>query len=674
MNVRASFHFLFPSLRRRRLARSVATLLSAGAILSAAHAQTDDLTQLTLEELDALSISAASKRAQPVFETPAAVSVLLPVDIRRTGHSSIAESLRLIPGVHVIDQLPGRNAVGIRGGNGLQSTKLLVLVDGRSVYNPFYGTVEWPNADVQLDDLARVEVVRGPGSTLWGANAVNGVINVISKDAHNTQGGVISVRGGSAEPLQGHVRYGGTAGKNTAFRVYATGADTALAAGPLSDDPMTGYKYARAGFRTDSTVGDRFNLTWQGEHFRSVRTILDDPSRAQTTSLLGRLSAKDIAGGELQLQLYADNFRNRSALRDLPADGAFPFSLNEDTSNFDLDLTHHFHVGENHDIIWGGGARFTSNQVDASAALSLIEPKNKSWLFNFFAQDEITLVPKKIRLTVGSKFEHHETIGDEVQPGIRLAWTPTHQHTLWSAYSRSVRAPSRAEREVLITLARIPATVFTPAFRADVSGNPVFGAEINNAYEIGWRWRPSHRFQTDLTAYHFAYSHVRNLRETTTVEPGPPPTVVQRYTIINDSDASTHGIEFSTQWRATDRWEMNAGVARGDSHTAADMTSPFITPDYAIPTWLWHVGSWWQLPEDLEFSTTLYGTGENKLASLPGYLRMDAQLSWHPRPDVELTLGVQNAGDPRHPESITGTATPFVEVRRNVFARIQWRF
>ncbi|HEY9155958.1 MAG TPA: TonB-dependent receptor plug domain-containing protein, partial [Opitutaceae bacterium] len=205
---------------------SVASSAASQSANASASAATDDLTDLSLEQLHDLSISAASKRAEPLFETPAAVSVLLPVDLQRAGSQSIAESLRLVPGLHVIEALPDQWDVGVRGGNGIQSTKLLVLVDGRSVYDPFYGGVIWENAEVALDDLARVEVVRGPGATLWGANAVNGVINVISKDARDTQGGVVSVRSGTGEPTEAHVRYGDQLNSNTWVRVYAGGSST----------------------------------------------------------------------------------------------------------------------------------------------------------------------------------------------------------------------------------------------------------------------------------------------------------------------------------------------------------------------------------------------------------------------------------------------------------------
>jgi iron complex outermembrane receptor protein len=663
----------------RRLLPLAAALLAASACLVRAQtaesaSEKTDFTQLTLEELDALSISAASKREQPLFETPGAVNVLLPVDIRRTGHGSIAESLRLIPGVHVIDQLPSRPSVGVRGGNGIQSTKLLVLADGRSVYGPFYGSVDWSDADIHIDDLARVEVVRGPGATLWGANAVNGIINVISKDAHDTQGGVIAVRAGNAESVQGHVRYGGKAGRQTAFRVYATGSDTQLAPGSLADDPLGDFALRRFGLRTDSNLTDQSSLTFQADHLHSTRTQNDDPSTAQTTSFLSRWRAREIAGGNLQLQVYYDQHLARAAKADQLANGAIPSSINEDTSNVDFDLTHHLRLGSRQNVIWGGGARHTTNTIQSTDTLFVADPRNASWLFNFFIQDEIAVTPKQLRLTLGTKLEHHETIDWQVLPNARLAWLPNSRHTLWAAASRAVRAPSRGEREVLLTLARMPASGFFPAVRVEVAGDPQFDAEINNAREIGWRWRPTSRFQTDVTGYYFDYDHVRNLREETLFEPGLPPTVVQRYTITNDGEAYARGVEASAQWRVSDNWELNAGIARGSAHPESNVSNALITSDYAVPDWLWHVRSWWQLPRDFEFSTAVYGVGENDLAQTDGYHRWDAQLAWRPRPDLELTVGIQNATDPRHNESITRGVMPSIDVRRNVFARIQWRF
>jgi iron complex outermembrane recepter protein len=635
----------------------------------------DDFTELSLEELDALSISAASKRSQPLFETPAAVSVLLPVDIRRAGHASTSEALRLVPGVHTIHHLPGRASVGIRGSNGIQSTKLLVLVDGRSVYGPFYGSVEWDNADVEVDDLSRIEVVRGPGATLWGANAVNGVINIISKDARDTQGGVLSVRGGTAEPARVHVRHGGQLGERTWYRLSATGKDTAGALGALRDDPVAEYTDYRANLRTDSVLGERFHFTTQVEHLKSTRKIDGDPSTHQLSSVMTRLQGREIAGGELQIQFYYDRSKDRAGLSDRGGADGLPFALNEDFQDFDLDVVHHVRLGAHNDVIWGGGARHTNNKIVSTQNLFVADPEADSWLYNFFVQDEIALTPKQLRLTLGTKVEHHATIGWQLLPNARLAWLPNPRHTLWAAVSRAVRAPSRGEREVVLTLARVAPTLFTPAVRFEVTGHRDFDAEINKAHEIGWRWRPHSRFQTDVTAYYFDYDDVRSFRSFTWFEPGAVPTVVQRLSVFNDGEAETYGGEASCQWRIGDGWELAGSVSRGIAHTENVMDNLLLNADYAIPAWLWHVRSWWQLPRDFEFSLTLYGTGKNHRA-VPGesFLRLDAQLVWRPRPDMELAVGVQNATDPNHSETITGPLIPAVDVRRNVYARIQWRF
>ena len=664
-----AFHAVLPA-----LAFAVSALGAPATPASKSTEPRTDFTELSLEELDALSISAASKRSQPLFETPAAVSVLLPVDIRRTGHASIAEALRLVPGAHVIDQLPGRASIGIRGSNGIQSTKLLVLVDGRSVYGPFYGSVAWDNADVPLDDLARVEVVRGPGATLWGANAVNGIINVISKDARDTQGAVLSLRSGTNEAAQAHARYGGKIGARTWYRVFATGRDSEAAVGSLADDPFSGYDERRGGLRTDSVLSDRFHFTTQVEHLKSTRKLNGDPSTHQLSSILTRLQGREIAGGELQLQLYYDRSRDRAGASDRGGGGSLPFALNEDFADFDLDLTHHVRLGSRNDLIWGGGARHTTNTIVSTKNLFVADPRSESWLFNFFIQDEIALTPKQLRLTLGTKLEKHETIGWQVLPNARLAWLPNPRHTVWGAISRAVRAPSRGEREVVLTLADIPPTMFTPAFRFEVAGDRDFGAEINKAHEVGWRWRPNPRFQTDATAYYFDYDHVRTLKTNTSFQPGLPPTVVQRITVTNGGEAETYGGEANWQWRVSDGWELGGGLARGIAHTEGVVDNPLVSADYAIPGWLWHLRSWWQLPRDFEFSTTFYGAGKNPRATVDTYVRIDAQLTWHPRPDIELSVGIQNAADPHHGESITGTLIPTVDVRRNVYARIQWRF
>ncbi len=632
----------------------------------------DDLTDLSLEQLHDLSISAASKHSEPLFETPAAVSVLLPVDLERAGASSIAESLRLVPGLHVIDQLPMDWDVGVRGGNGIQSTKLLVLVDGRSVYDPFFGGVIWSTAEIALDDLARVEVVRGPGATLWGANAVNGVINVISKDARDTQGSVLSVRSGSEEPTQAHVRYGAQLDSNTWIRVYAGGANTEGATGQIADDPNSGYREYRTGYRSDTVLSPSATFTSQFDYLHSSRVLDGETSTLEYASFLTRLQLANFAGGELQLQVYFDSSRQNSGDSDLGGAGSLTAAVNETNRDLDFDLTHHFRIGRN-DITWGGGARLTDNKVENTKNLTMDHPRLESWLVNFFVQDEVPLT-STLKLTVGSKMEHRGTIGWDPLPNVRLAWIPNSREMFWAAASRALRAPSRGEREASILLADSPATDTSLPVRVELKGNEGFDDEASDAYEFGWRWWPNHHFQFDFSGYDFAYRHIRNLESTTFIEPGLPNTVVISESLDNSASAQTRGAEVSWKYRPTDSWELNGGIAREAAFTRNLTENPLVAADYWVPDWLWHVGSWWQLPNEWEFSSTLYGVGKNPRANLPGYLRLDVQLLWRPRPDLEVIFGVQNLNDPDHSEVITGNILPNVEVRRDFYTRVQWRF
>jgi iron complex outermembrane recepter protein len=634
---------------------------------------TDDFTELSLEELHELSISAASKRAQPVFETPAAVSVVLPSDLRRTGHDSIAEALRLVPGTHVIDILPGEHRIGVRGGNGIQSTKLLVLVDGRSVYGPFYGGVEWANAEIDVEDLSRIEVVRGPGASLWGANAVNGIINVISKDARDTQGGIVSLRGGTGEQASAHFRYGGKLSDATWYRIYATATDTDGMLSNHRNDPQIPYESQRVGLRTDSLLSERFQLTTQVDNLENERTLRGDTSTHSMSSILTRLVGRDVGTGDIQVQLYYDISRDRVGISDYGGNSGLPLALNEDNENVDLDVSHHFHLGPNHDVLWGGGVRWTKNSVHSSDNLYVENPEMRSWLSNCFVQDEITLA-RELRLTVGAKLEHHKTIGWQPMPNVRLVWLPNSKNALWAAVSKAVRAPSRGEREVLLNLGTFPAMGLQPPVRVEVAGNANFHAEINHAHEIGWRWRPHARFSTDITGYYFDYDHARNLSSTTLIEPGPPLTVVQRMQVNNNGEAYTYGGEASWLWRPSDGWELSGGVSRGVAHTNGITGNPLVSADYAIPDHLAHVTSWWQLPHDWEFSTSLYSVGRIELTNTASQLRLDAQFIWRPRLDVEVAVGIQNATDPDHREAIIGTLSPSADVYRNVYLRLQWKY
>jgi iron complex outermembrane receptor protein len=643
-------------------------------------APSDDLTQLSVEELGALSISAASKRSQPLFQTPAAVDVLLSEDIRRYGHASVAEALRMIPGANVAEGNADHWQIGIRGFNGLSSTKLLVSVDGRNIYSPFYAGVDWAEADLPIEDIDRVEVVRGPGATLWGVNAVNGIVNITSKSARDTQGGLLAAREGTGAGLDVYARYGGALGAHTWYRVYVRTRDSdfSSARDSVLDVP---FRRLLGGMRIDRDAGGPLRLTLQGEYVfmhsepksidsatGRVRSMVNEHARA---SLLGRTTWRGSPDSELSVQIYADTARDHS--NGLMGLAGGTFFIVENGGNADLDVSHHVKLAGRHDLVWGGGARLTRFNLDASSNVQVSAPKDIVWRYNFFAQDEVTLLPDRLRFTLGSKFEHHESIGWQALPSARLTFLPSLRQTCWAAASRAIRAPSRSESDVRLPLADVPATLFSPPVHIDLVGTSATREETLTAYELGWRFKPIPRLTLDATAYVHAYTHLRNLQSSTRLQYAPL-LALNDLTAVNDIRATGYGFEAEATWRVSDRWQLAAGVT---NERLVPKTPPFsllIGADFSEPHLMWNARTWFALPRDFEFSAALYRVDALPDVNVPAYLRADAQLTWRPRPDLELNFGVQNAFDPAHREYGAPAVYPNAEVPRNIFGRVQWRF
>jgi iron complex outermembrane recepter protein len=642
-----------------------------------------DLTTLSLEELSALSISLAMRHTEPLFETPAAVSVLLGDEIRRYGASSVVEGLRLVPGVWVANTNTNRWAVGVRGFNGLTSTKLLVLVDGRNIYSPYYGGVDWAEADLPLEDLDRIEVVRGPGGTLWGSNAVTGVINVQSRSARDTQGTLLSARDGTNEGLSTYGRFGRALGDHAWFRVFWRATDTADRIGPAASGDHEEFQQYRSGLRVDAERGSHLQLTWQAEagqqqhRTMAVDPITGRPTEARTehnfVNTIGRLKWKAINGDRLTAQVFADYSDDRSESGSYRGFNGGPFGAAEDGHNFDFDFAHEMKRGD-HEIVWGAAARETLIDLDLDPTIAVRAPRTYEHLYSFFAQDEMDLVrPDRVRLTWGAKFEHRQTVGWQAMPSVRLAVTPDPRHTWWASISRAVRAPSQVERDSRITFAGTPPTAFAPATLTQIVANESFHQEAVVAYEAGWRWKPAAQFSCDVSAYFNDYSALRDLRPVTLLD-RLPALVVTELRLVNATRARGYGLEVTSEVRPNDRWRMTANYTI-EWLKPRSPVFPFATGfDYALPRQLASIRSWWELTHDWEFSTALYYTAAVGEFSIPAVVRADAQVTWRPWPNLELNAGVQNASDARHPEYSAISVNPTAEVRRNAFVRAQWRF
>src|SRR6266446_638814 len=461
-----------------------------------------DLTELPLETLLGIEVTSVARHSEKLSQSPAAISVITEDDIRRSGATSIPEALRLVPGLEVARIDENKWAIGSRGFNGRFDNKLLVLQDGRSVYTPLFSGVYWNIQDVMLEDLDRIEVIRGPGATLWGANAVDGVINIITKPAASTQSTIVTAGGGTEERGAGGVRYGSKIGDSTHYRIYGKyfdwGPSNYITGGTAHD----AWDAVRGGFRADWTPAGSNSLTIQGDMYRSnydeTLTVpkLSSPY-SNTFANNGVYSGGNVLarwnhtteGGSMSLQAYYDNTTT------------VDHNLFEDHQNiFDIDFQDGFHAGKRQQFLWGLGYRSILDHNGSSSTVSLQPNQVNLNQFSTFVQDEISLVDNRLRLTIGTKLEHNTFTGFEVEPNARLLWTLSPNQSVWTAVSRAVRTPALTEEGLRLNSQVIPPTtpLLNPTpFPAVVA---VFGCGRGSALPC------THQFNSeDLLAYELGY-------------------------------------------------------------------------------------------------------------------------------------------------------------------------
>src|SRR5437764_1520207 len=431
----------------------------------------DSLKKLSIEQLMGVEVTSVSKRPERLSQTASAIQVITQDDIRRSGAASLAEALRLASNLQVA-QLDSRQwAISARGFNSTAANKLLVLIDGRTVYTPLFSGVFWDVQEVPLADIDRIEVISGPGATLWGANAVNGVINVITKDAKDTQGFLLSGGGGTEQRDFGSVRYGGAVGTGVRARIYGRGFGRDATAFPSGRDAADKWHLGQGGFRSDWDGASASRVTVQGDLYdgRIAQDSAGDIAVAGR-NVMAKWSRTLSERSSLAAQVYYDRTH-----RDIP--GLF----GEDLDTYDVDLQHRTRLGDRHDVVWGLGYRNINDRtaIGSDSTLAFLPLHVAREWFTGFVQDEIALVPNRVHVTVGTKIEHNDYTGFEIQPSGRVSWRPGSSGTLWMAVSRALRTPSRIDRELF-------APAKPPYFLA---GGPDFHSEEEVAYELGYRYQ-----------------------------------------------------------------------------------------------------------------------------------------------------------------------------------------
>jgi iron complex outermembrane recepter protein len=637
-----------------------------------------DFTDLSIEELINLRVTSVSKKETVLSQSAAAIAVVTQDDIRRLGVTSLPEALRLVPGMDVAQINSHEWAVSARGFSGQFANKLLVMVDGRSVYGTGFGGVVWGVQDVLLEDLDRIEVIRGPGGTLWGANAVNGVVNIITKSARETQGTLISTAAGTLEQPATAIRYGGQLATNLYYRAYAKfdNRDGFLTADgePAPDNAQE----IQGGFRMDwEPIGEN-KLTLQADYYANrVTENQDMPSLLPPYSsnynevnnnsggnVLGRWTHDFSERSSLTAQAYFDHFDNKQA------------EAKDISDTVDFDVQHRFALGERHDIVWGLGYRHLADELRPSFFVSWNPVQHEEQLFGAFVQDEITMRPDRLKVTVGTKFEHNDYTGFEFQPGVRLLWTPTEKQTVWAAVSRAVRTPSRTD---LNSRANYQVYPSAPPTLVSVFGDPNLDAEELIAYELGYRIELGRRWSLDLAGFYNDYDNIIASPPTPglpTPEASPaPPHLLIANSYQNTGPTHAYGAEMSARWNATDYWHLYAGYSW--LRVQEDAAIPLLG---AAPEHQFQLRSQLELPGHLEFnnavyfvdsSEVVYGLGQTRI---PSYIRCDAGLVWHPKESLEIGVWGQNLFDDRHAEFTSYKTTLITEIPRSVLAKITWRF
>lgn len=659
-------------------------------------AKAADISELSLEELLQVQVTSVSRKAQNLQDVAGAVYVITHDDIERSGATSIPEALRMAPGVNVAHLSNNRWAVSVRGFNRRFSNKLLVLIDGRAIYSPLFSGVIWEAEDTLLEDVERIEVIRGPGAAIWGSNAVNGVINIITRNTHDTQGNQLIAGAGTEERGFASFRHGGKS-EDGYYRIWGQAYskdDSVDLAGQQSNDAA---RSGRIGFRGDWTLNNGNHLMMSGDAYNNPSG--DRWNTPDVTSPTG-IRVEDIRqtnnGANFLVRnqwLHADGSDSElSAYVNYSITG-LENTIREQRTTVDLDYHTRDHIGGRHDVVWGAGYRISHDNTSTQGIFDMQPVSDSFRLASAFVQDEITLPIETVHLILGARLEHNNYTGFEFQPNVRATWTPNPNQVVWGAISRAVRTPSRSERDGALDLRVTPPNMFVHLpmlLRNEKNNDRTLSSETDIAYELGYRHQLSTILSVDIAAFFNNYDKLRSaelgIPALRFVPPSPFPSyIVQPVLSDNSVKAQSYGLELAVDYHPLSWWrlqpsysylhmhssaktndpvdELNAllFVGRAPKHQFSLLSSMTLPHQQQLDLWLKHISA-------LEF-TDQSGT------RIPSYTEVDLRYAWKPVPSLELSLVGQNLFDRRHPE-FTPDLLPSqtTQVERGMYVKINWQF
>ena len=606
------------------------------------------LKKLSVDQLMEIEVTSVSKSPEKLSEVASAIQVVTADDIRQSGATSIPEALRLATNLEVA-QIDSRQwAITSRGFNNLFANKMLVMIDGRSVYTPLFAGVYWDVQDTLMEDLDRIEVISGPGATQWGANAVNGVINIISKSAKDTQGGLLVAGAGTELQNFTGLRYGGELAPGLYYRIYGkffSRDSTIRPNGLIGDDA---WRVGQGGIRLDWDAAAGNALTLQSDLYTGAATRAGpDDTRMSGGNLTGRWTHTFSENSDLQLQAYYDHtYRN------------IPGSFIQTLDTYDIDFQHRFPLGRAHDIVWGFGFREVDDDIVNTPANAFLPSQVIRIWSNLFLQDKITLVEDRLKVTAGTKVEHNDYTGVEFEPSVRLAFTPDRNNTLWAAVSRAVRTPSRVDSDLYS-----PAT---PPYT--IAGGPFVVSEKLIAYEIGYRVQLDRQLVLSIATFYNDYNDLRSL------EPLRPPRAFPAL-LSSGLRGYSEGAELTADWQASSWWRLRAGWTELRVGSEPQPGSPDRGTARSIamdPNFQGSLRSQWDWTPHWETDAALRYVGPIANQQLPGYTELDLRVGWHPAAAWEFSLVGLNLLHDHHPEFNSPLSRR--EIQRSLYGKATWRF
>ncbi len=668
------------------------TVVLAGSLLaktSTSHADEilSHLKTLSLDELVNIEVSISSKRPEKAGDVAASLHVITNEDIRRSGASTIPELLRTVPGLNVAQSSANYWSITARGSSGRFANKLLVMMDGRTLYTPLFSGVFWEIQDTLLEDIERIEIVRGSGAAVWGANAVNGVINIITKKSGNTQGGLISSQFGDEDQGSGGVRYGGAISDDASYRVYAkyTGREeSVLPGGSKAADDMDSL---RGGFRVDWQNTALSSLRFQGDIYSShigeqisvpnlfnptndYKDIIDNEVDYSGTNLIVRWEQKNPNEDKTSLQLYYDHIKRKD-----------PILGDYQRDTFDLEHQYQHALQGRHRLVWGFGYRLIRDKFDVTANfLALTHADDNDEWFSAYLQDDISLYDGNVVLTGGLRLDHNQHTGIEAQPSIRVRWHITPRSMAWTALSRAVRTPGKIDEGVSISFryeAPSPASMGLPL--EIVGALEDLELETVLSYELGYRWQATEGLNLDIVAFYADYDKLRSIEEPTVqFQPSPAPHLQAISPGDNKMGGEAFGLELAIDWLPRDWWRLraNASALYMDLRAidgGSDRT--FVRKEDETPEHQFNLISTMNLHSNFFLDAVVRYVDEVKAFEIDSYIAIDTRIAWQPTPDIEVSLVGKNLFDDSHPEYVDALLrSTDSEIERSVLAKVIFNF